>query len=125
LGEERWELLRSFSKFVSYWGEGKNSVEAILDSVDEEGKEFSWSWILTFNANLSHEHVFAFKSNNVSLIFWNQTWNFTSSEHTVKSFKEGFRLNIRISHDETNLETFWSSISVEVFDIFLKLVITI
>jgi hypothetical protein len=38
LREERWELLRSLSEFVTDGREGKNGVEAILNSVDEEGK---------------------------------------------------------------------------------------
>jgi hypothetical protein len=100
-------------------------MKAILYSVNEEGKEFSWSWILSFNTNLFHEYVFAFKSNNVSFIFWNETWNFTCSKHTVECFKESLRLNVRISHNETNLKTFWSCIGIEILDIFFKLVISI
>ena len=100
-------------------------MEAILYSVDEEGEQFSWTWILSFNTNFFHEDIFAFKGNNISLIFWNESWNFTSSEHGVDRLKEGFRFDIRISHNETNLHSSWSCIVVEVLDILLKLVITV
>ena len=100
-------------------------MEAILDSVNEECPEFSWSWILTFNTNLFHEYTFAFKCNNVSFIFRNESWNFTSSKHTINGFKERLFLNVRISHNETDLKTFWSSIGVKILNIILKLVITI
>lgn len=69
-------------------------MEAIFDSVDEVNEKFSWTWILSFNTNLFHENVFAFKSDNVSFIFWNESWNFTSCEHTVDGFEEGLRFDI-------------------------------
>ena len=39
LREERWELLSSLSELDSDWGECKDCVEAILNSVDEEDPE--------------------------------------------------------------------------------------
>jgi len=54
-----------------------------------------------------------------------QAGNFTCREHGVESFKESFLLDFSISENESNTLSQWSSSLVELFNVFLKLVVTI
>jgi hypothetical protein len=100
-------------------------MQAILDSVDEVDEEFKWTWVHSFNSYFLHEDVLAFKSDDISLVFWEESWDFTGSEHTVDGFKEALRFDFSVGHDEGDLIAFWSSLGVEILDILLEVVVVV
>lgn len=100
-------------------------MEAILDSINEEHPQFRDSWISTFNSSIFDVDVLALKANNIFFILWNETRNLTGSQHTVNGFKEGLSFNFRISQNESNTVSFWTSFSVKVLNIILQVVVVI
>jgi hypothetical protein len=111
--------------FWDDWGEGKDHVEAILHSVDEEHPELKERWIGTLEVKIFSVLVFALKLEDILLILWNETWDLSGSEHTVDGLKEGLGLDLSIGHDEGNLLTEWTSLSVQVLDIILQVVVVV
>jgi len=54
-----------------------------------------------------------------------QAGNLTGSEHGVESFQESFFLDFGISENESYTLSQWASPLVELFDVFLELVVTV
>jgi hypothetical protein len=89
-------------------------VEAIADTVDEIDPELESAWILTLGTGLFHVDGLGLKSEHISLILGDQTGDFTGSEHRVNGLEETFTLNFRVGHDEGNLLTKGTSLSVKI-----------
>lgn len=94
-------------------------MEVVLYSVEEEGKELTWRWILSSHSDFLHVHVLGFKSEDISLVLGNQTWNISSGKHSVDGFQEGLLLNFSVSHDEGNSFSCGTSLSVKFLDVVL------
>jgi hypothetical protein len=100
-------------------------VKAITDSVNEIDPKFKSAWILTLRTSLFHVDILGFKSEHISFVLRNKTGDFTSSEHRVYGLKEALTLNFGVSHDECDLLSEGTSLSVEVLNVVLKLRLTI
>lgn len=99
-------------------------MKAILDSVDEVDPELKKIRLVSLTHFL-HVDILRFKAEDILLILWNKTGNLTSGEHTVDGFKETLGFNFRISHNECNLFTHWTSFSVKILDIILKVCVVV
>jgi hypothetical protein len=100
-------------------------MEAITDTVDEIDPELKSAWVLTLSTGLFHVNVLCLKGKHVSLVLGNQTSDFTSSEHRVDGLEEALTLDFGVSHDESDLLSKGTSLSVQVLDIILKMSLTI
>ena len=100
-------------------------MKTISDSVNEIDPKVKDTWVLTLRTSLLHVDVLGFEGENILLFLGDKTGDFTSSEHTVDAFKEALVLDLTVSHDEGDLFTSGTSLSIEVLDVFLQLVLTI
>lgn len=123
--EERRELLCSYSEFGRNWGEAKDSVQVIFATVNEVVPQESGVRIFTLCTSFFHVNRLLLKWDKISVFFKEEAGDFTSSQHGVDSFKEGFRLNLSIGENKGNSTTLRTRNAVELFNVFFELGITV
>jgi len=88
--EDSGEFLGSLSELCVDRREGQDHMKVVLNTVQEVGPQDCGRRVLTLLSDLFHVDVLALNGDEILVFLAEQSWDFTSGEHGVDSFKESF-----------------------------------